>query len=41
MARSAAPLLGQHNKEVLEGLLGYETSRVEELEKEGVIYTDK
>jgi CoA:oxalate CoA-transferase len=41
VARSAAPLLGQHNREVLEGLLGYDHSRVEELEKGGVIYTDK
>jgi len=41
VARSAAPLLGQHNREVLEGLLGYDGGRVEELEKGGVIYTDK
>jgi CoA:oxalate CoA-transferase len=41
VARSAAPLLGQHNSEVLEGLLGYNKSLLEELEKEGVIYTDK
>ena len=41
VARSAAPLLGQHNREVLEGILGYDRSRVEELEREGVIYTDK
>jgi crotonobetainyl-CoA:carnitine CoA-transferase CaiB-like acyl-CoA transferase len=41
VARSAAPLLGQHNREVLEGLLGYDGGRVEELEKAGVIYTDK
>jgi CoA:oxalate CoA-transferase len=41
VARSAAPLLRQHNREVLEGILGYDRSRVEELEREGVIYTDK
>jgi len=41
VARSAAPLLGQHNREVLEGLLGYDGGRVDELEKAGVIYTDK
>ena len=39
--RSATPLVGQHNREVLEGLLGYDSSRVEKLEKGGVIYTDK
>ena len=40
VVRSAAPLLGQHNREVLEGILGYDHSRIEKLEKEGVIYTD-
>jgi crotonobetainyl-CoA:carnitine CoA-transferase CaiB-like acyl-CoA transferase len=39
--RSAAPLVGQHNREVLEELLGYDSGRVDELEKGGVIYTDK
>ena len=38
---SAAPLLGQHNREILEGLLGYDEKRIEELEKGGIIYTDK
>ena len=41
VTRSAAPLLGQHNIEVLEGLLGYHHNKVEELEKGGIIYTDK
>jgi crotonobetainyl-CoA:carnitine CoA-transferase CaiB-like acyl-CoA transferase len=40
VVRSAAPLLGQHNREVLEGILGYDRRCVEDLEKEGVIYTD-
>ena len=41
VVRSAAPLLGQHNREVLEGLLGYDHGRVEELERKGDIYTEK
>jgi crotonobetainyl-CoA:carnitine CoA-transferase CaiB-like acyl-CoA transferase len=39
--KSAAPLLGQHNREILMGLLGYDERRIEELEKEGVIYSEK
>ncbi len=39
--RTAAPLLGQHNREILVGLLGMDKGRVEELEKEGVIYTER
>ena len=35
--RSAAPLLGQHNEEVLTKLLGYSKEEVEELRKGGVI----
>jgi len=38
---SAAPLLGQNNKEVLMELLGYTEEQVERLEKEGIIVTDK
>lgn len=34
---SPAPLLGEHNREVLEGLLGYEPSRVDALEEAQVI----
>jgi len=39
--KSAAPLLGQNNKEVLMGLLGYTEEQVAQLENEGVIVTDK
>ena len=39
--KSAAPLIGQHNREILKGLLGYDEGRIVELEKGGVIYTDK
>ena len=38
---SAAPLIGQHNREILKGLLGYDDERIVELERSGVIYTDK
>jgi CoA:oxalate CoA-transferase len=41
VTRSAAPLLGQHNREILENLLGYDKSKIDEMEKEGLIYTDK
>ena len=41
VTRSAAPLLGQHNREILEDLLGYHKSKIDEMEKEGLIYTDK
>ena len=41
VARSAAPLLGQHNRKILTELLGYDTNHVDELLKDGVIYTDK
>jgi CoA:oxalate CoA-transferase len=34
---SAAPLLGQHNREVLMGVLGYSDERIAELEAAGVI----
>ena len=36
---SAAPLLGQHNKEILMEILGYAEEDVEKLEKEKVIST--
>ncbi len=32
-----APMLGQHTREVLEGLLGYSSSKVDELEAAGVL----
>ena len=32
-----APTLGEHNRDVLEGLLGYSTSRVDELESAGIL----
>jgi len=34
---SAAPLLGQHNREILKGVLGYSDERIAELETAGVI----
>lgn len=39
--KCAAPLLGQNNKEVLMGLLGYTEEQVAQLENEGVIVTDR
>jgi len=39
--KSAAPLLGQDNREVLTGLLGYTETQIDELEKKGVIATEK
>ena len=39
--RSAAPLLGQNNNEILTHLLGYTEEQVQQLEKEGVIVTEK
>lgn len=38
---SAAPLLGQNNKEILIKLLGYTEKQIDELEKKGVIVTEK
>jgi len=35
--RSAAPLLGQHTREVLTGLLGYDDDEVDELTRRGVL----
>lgn len=37
---SAAPLLGQHNREILMGILGYTEEKIIELEKTGVIVTE-
>jgi len=39
--RSAAPLLGQNNSEILTNLLGYTEEQVQQLEREGVIVTEK
>ena len=39
--RSASPLLGQNNREILIKLLGYTEEHVEQLEKEGVIVSEK
>ncbi len=38
--RRPAPLLGQHNHEVLKGLLGYPDAQVRELEQAGVLYAE-
>lgn len=35
--RSAPPMLGQHTDEVLNGVLGYDTAKIEELKREGVV----
>jgi len=39
--RTAAPLLGQHNKEVLMNYLGYKEEEIAQLLKEGVIAVEK
>ncbi len=39
--KSAAPLIGQDNREILKRLLGFDEERIMELEKGGIIYTDK
>lgn len=41
VVRSAAPLLGQNNMEILSSLLGYTEKQVEGLEREGVLVTEK
>ena len=38
---SAAPLLGQHNREILANYLGYTEEEVAQLEREGVIASEK
>jgi len=40
MIRTAAPLLGQNNREILVDLLGFTEEQVAELEKKGVIATE-
>ena len=35
--RAPAPALGEHNKQVYQGLLGYSDQRMEELQKAGII----
>jgi crotonobetainyl-CoA:carnitine CoA-transferase CaiB-like acyl-CoA transferase len=39
-AGEGAPMLGQHNEEILAGHLGYSHARVEELERTGVLYRE-
>jgi crotonobetainyl-CoA:carnitine CoA-transferase CaiB-like acyl-CoA transferase len=39
--RSAAPLLGQNNSRILTNLLGYTEEQVQQLEREGVIVTER
>jgi len=39
--KTAAPLLGQHNREILTSILGYTEEKIAELEKAGIIYTEK
>lgn len=38
---SAAPLLGQHNREILTGILAYTDDMVSELERTGIIFTER
>ena len=38
--REAAPALGQHTREILEGLLDYSPGNVDDLVAEGVVQTD-
>ena len=35
-----APLLGQHNREILTATLGYAGAEVEALERDGVLYAE-
>jgi len=39
--RTAAPLLGQNNREILKGLLGYTEEKINELERAGIIAAEK
>jgi CoA:oxalate CoA-transferase len=39
--RTATPLLGQHNEEILSTVLGYTTEQIQKLEKQGVISTER
>jgi len=38
--KTTAPLLGQDNREVFTGILGYTEEKIKELEKKGVIFTE-
>jgi len=35
--KTPAPLLGQHNKEILSELMGYDDEKIQDLMKKGVI----
>ena len=37
--QGAAPTFGQHNRDVIQGMLGYDDSRYSELEQAGVVAT--
>ncbi len=39
--RTATPLLGQHNEEILSTILRYTTEQIQKLEKQGIISTDR
>jgi crotonobetainyl-CoA:carnitine CoA-transferase CaiB-like acyl-CoA transferase len=39
--RAPAPLLGQHNREVVQDLLGYSLAQVFEMEREGVLHAEE
>ena len=39
--RTPAPLLGQHNREVLRGLLEYSAEQVAEMERDGVLHAEE
>jgi len=39
--RTATPLLGQHNEEILSKILGYTEEQIQDLEKAGVISSDR
>ncbi len=41
IVRSASPLLGQNNVEILTNLLGYTEEQVQRLEREGVIVSER
>lgn len=39
--RTPAPLLGEHNREILQGLLGYAGAEVNRLEQDGVLHAEE